>query len=160
MMNDKQALGTGRGRSGEREKRRSGETIKNIKVVILSEGLRSDAGAKLQRSVAGRSRRIPSIARRSKSDLSHILKISIGEQCYPLYFSCMRDHNYYVYILTNKNKKVLYNFRTKQFFGREVNHPGFAGDSYLYWATKNAGKNIKQYFEEVVKRRANNKFLK
>ncbi len=59
-----------------------------------------------------------------------------------------------------KNKKVLYNFRTGQFFGREVNHPGFAGDSYLYWAVKNAGTNVSQYFEEVVKRRANNKFLK
>ena len=59
-----------------------------------------------------------------------------------------------------KNKKVLYNFRTGQFFGREVNHPGFAGDSYLYWAVKNAGTNVRQYFEEVVKRRANNKFMK
>jgi len=33
-------------------------------------------------------------------------------------------------------------------------------DSYLYWAVKNAGTNVRQYFEEVVKRRANNKFMK
>ena len=25
----------------------------------------------------------------------------------------------------------------KGFFGKKVNHPGFAGDSYLYWALKN-----------------------
>lgn len=39
------------------------------------------------------------------------------------------------HIIKAKNAKVLSN--GKRIFGRQVNHPGFAGDSFLYWALKN-----------------------
>jgi hypothetical protein len=39
------------------------------------------------------------------------------------------------HVIEAKNKKVLSN--GKQIFGKRVNHPGFKGDSYLYWAMKN-----------------------
>lgn len=39
------------------------------------------------------------------------------------------------HIIEAKNKKVLSNGKT--FFGKRVNHPGYAGDSFLYWAMKN-----------------------
>lgn len=39
------------------------------------------------------------------------------------------------HIIEAKNKKVLSNGKT--IFGKRVNHPGFGGDSFLYWAMKN-----------------------
>lgn len=39
------------------------------------------------------------------------------------------------HIIEAKNRKVLSNGKT--FFGKRVRHPGFAGDSFLYWAMKN-----------------------
>lgn len=44
------------------------------------------------------------------------------------------------HIIQAKNAKVLSN--GKQIFGKRVNHPGFAGDSFLYWALKNV--NVSQ----------------
>jgi len=40
------------------------------------------------------------------------------------------------HIIEAKNSRVLGNTKVG-FFGKRVNHPGFAGDSYLYWAFKN-----------------------
>lgn len=39
------------------------------------------------------------------------------------------------HVIEAKDKKVLSN--GKSIFGRRVNHPGFKGDSFLYWAFKN-----------------------
>ena len=39
------------------------------------------------------------------------------------------------HVIEVKNKKALSNGKT--FFGRKVNHPGWKGSSYLYWALKN-----------------------
>jgi len=39
------------------------------------------------------------------------------------------------HVIEAKNKKVLSN--GKMFFGKRVNHPGWSGDSFLYWAMKN-----------------------
>lgn len=39
------------------------------------------------------------------------------------------------HVIEAKNRKVLSN--GKYFFSRRVNHPGWAGDSFLYWAMKN-----------------------
>lgn len=39
------------------------------------------------------------------------------------------------HIIEAKNRKVLSD--GKKFFGRRVNHPGYSGDSFLYWAMKN-----------------------
>lgn len=39
------------------------------------------------------------------------------------------------HIIEVKDKKVLSNGKT--FFGKRVNHPGWSGDSFLYWAMKN-----------------------
>jgi len=39
------------------------------------------------------------------------------------------------HVIEAKNKKVLSN--GKKFFGKRVNHPGWSGDSFLYWAMKN-----------------------
>lgn len=39
------------------------------------------------------------------------------------------------HVIEAKNKKVLSD--GKRFFGKRVNHPGFGGDSFLYWAMKN-----------------------
>lgn len=44
------------------------------------------------------------------------------------------------HVIEAKNAKVLSN--GKRFFGKRVNHPGFGGDSYLYWSMKNV--NIMQ----------------
>jgi len=40
------------------------------------------------------------------------------------------------HVIRAKDAKVLGTPKTG-FFGKQVNHPGFAGDSYLYWALKN-----------------------
>lgn len=39
------------------------------------------------------------------------------------------------HVIESKNRKVLSNGKT--FFGRKVNHPGWSGDSFLYWGMKN-----------------------
>lgn len=52
------------------------------------------------------------------------------------------------HIIEVKKKKVLSN--GKQFFGRRVNHPGFGGDSFLYWAAKNLNIDFASYFRDVV----------
>ena len=39
------------------------------------------------------------------------------------------------HVIEAKNRKVLSN--GKKIFGKRVNHPGFGGDSFLYWAMKN-----------------------
>lgn len=39
------------------------------------------------------------------------------------------------HIIEAKNKKVLSD--GKRIFGKRVNHPGYSGDSFLYWAMKN-----------------------
>lgn len=55
------------------------------------------------------------------------------------------------HVIEAKNKKVLSN--GKQFFGRRVNHPGFAGDSFLYWAMKNVNvmQSVAQDMQEDMK---------
>ena len=40
------------------------------------------------------------------------------------------------HVIEAKNAKVLGTPKTG-YFGKKVNHPGFAGDSYLYWSLKN-----------------------
>lgn len=39
----------------------------------------------------------------------------------------------------------------KNLFGKSVNHPGFRGDSFLYWSVKNINKDIGNYFREIAK---------
>lgn len=56
-----------------------------------------------------------------------------------------------------KNAKTLGTVKTG-FFGKEVNHPGYGGDSYLYWATRNINRNINKYMKEVAKK--TNKYIK
>jgi hypothetical protein len=63
------------------------------------------------------------------------------------------------HVIRAKDAKVLGTPKTG-FFGKQVNHPGFAGDSYLYWALKNVdvtsitGEDLR----EVVNNVANSKF--
>lgn len=44
------------------------------------------------------------------------------------------------HVIEAKNFPVLGN-KSVGFFGKRVNHPGFAGDSFLYWALKNVDLN-------------------
>lgn len=47
------------------------------------------------------------------------------------------EFGYGPHIIEAKNKKVLGTPKVG-FFGKKVNHPGFKGDSFLYWALKHA----------------------
>jgi hypothetical protein len=53
--------------------------------------------------------------------------------------------------ITAKNAKVLSD--GKNFFGKKVNHPGFGGDSFLYWALKNVDvtKNVRDDIRNEMK---------
>ena len=55
------------------------------------------------------------------------------------------------HVIEVKNKKVLSD--GKRFFGRRVNHPGFAGDSFLYWAMKNVNvmQSVAKDMQEDIK---------
>lgn len=51
------------------------------------------------------------------------------------------------HIIRIKNKKVLANKRTGQFFGKEVHHPGTRANPFLMRAVKNSEAKTKQYFK-------------
>lgn len=55
------------------------------------------------------------------------------------------------HVIEAKNRKVLSN--GKSFFGRKVNHPGWSGDSFLYWAMKNVDitKSVGQDMQNDLK---------
>lgn len=71
-----------------------------------------------------------------KSDLSTVklaaneLAIGTNVEYAPAIEFGSRPH-----VIEAKNRKVLSNGKT--FFGKRVNHPGWSGDSFLYWAMKN-----------------------
>lgn len=52
------------------------------------------------------------------------------------------------YTIKVKNKKVLYNHKTKTFFGKEVKHPGIKGKSYFY---DNARIEINLMYKRIKK---------
>lgn len=61
------------------------------------------------------------------------------------------------HVIEVKNKKVLSD--GKRIFGKKVNHPGWSGDSFLYWAMKNV--NIeKSVGEDMQNNLKFGKFLK
>lgn len=55
------------------------------------------------------------------------------------------------HVIEAKNKKVLSN--GKNFFGKRVNHPGWKGDSFLYWAFKhvNPEKSLAEDMQDIKK---------
>jgi phage gpG-like protein len=55
------------------------------------------------------------------------------------------------HVIEVKNKKVLSN--GTQIFGKRVNHPGFGGDSYLYWALRNVDvlSNVGKDMQDDIK---------
>jgi len=71
-----------------------------------------------------------------KSDLSTVklaaneLAIGTNVEYAPAIEFGSRPH-----VIEAKNRKVLSN--GKAFFGKRVNHPGWSGDSFLYWGMKN-----------------------
>lgn len=50
------------------------------------------------------------------------------------------EYGYGAHVIKAKNAKVLGNKKVG-FFGKQVNHPGFKGDSFLWWALKNVDLN-------------------
>ena len=50
------------------------------------------------------------------------------------------EYGYDAHVITAKNFPVLGNKKVG-FFGKSVQHPGFKGDSFLYWALKNVDMN-------------------
>lgn len=50
------------------------------------------------------------------------------------------EYGYGAHTIEAKNFPVLGN-KKAGFFGKKVNHPGFKGDSFLYWALKNVDLN-------------------
>lgn len=50
------------------------------------------------------------------------------------------EYGYSAHTIEAKNFPVLGN-KKAGFFGKRVNHPGFKGDSFLYWALKNVDLN-------------------
>lgn len=55
------------------------------------------------------------------------------------------------HIIEIKKKKVLSN--GSKFFGKRVNHPGWKGDSFLYWAFKNVNpeKSLAEDMQDIKK---------
>lgn len=49
-----------------------------------------------------------------------------------------------------KNKKVLANKRTGQFFGKKVHHPGTKANPFLWRGLKNAGTKIDEFFQTAM----------
>ena len=71
-----------------------------------------------------------------KSDFQVDLKEYEGAVGTNVEYAPAIEFGYGAHIIEVKNAKVLGTVK-KGFFGKKVNHPGFAGDSYLYWALKN-----------------------
>lgn len=87
-----------------------------------------------------------------KSDLSTVkldaneLAIGTNVEYAPAIEFGSRPH-----VIEVKNRKSLSNGET--FFGKKVNHPGWAGDSFLYWAMKNVDvtKSVGQDMQNDLK---------
>ena len=71
-----------------------------------------------------------------KSDFQIDLKDKEGAIGTNVEYGPAIEFGYGPHIIKVKNAKVL-GTPKKGFFGKQVNHPGFAGDSFLYWALKN-----------------------
>lgn len=55
-------------------------------------------------------------------------------------YACAIEYGYGPHTIEVKNAKVL-GTPKKGFFGKKVQHPGFKGDSFLWWALKNVDLN-------------------
>lgn len=82
------------------------------------------------------------ITPKNKKVLSWIPK-SIGQA----WFSTKTRSSLKNIYLDSSGKNTLKNERV---FASKVNHPGFSGDSFLYWASRNSQKDIGDYFREIA----------